>query len=177
MRAESQNQQPLAVWFTGLSGAGKTVLANALEKRLFSLGRHTMLLDGDNMRHGLNKNLGFKEADRIENIRRVAEVAKLMNDAGLIVLTSFISPYESDRESARGVIGAPFRLVYVSTPLEVCEGRDVKGLYAKARRGEIPNFTGVTDPYEIPANPDFIIDTSGCSVDEAVEMIMERFFY
>lgn len=176
MRAELKGQKPLTIWFTGLSGAGKTVLANALEKRLFAQGKHTMLLDGDNVRHGLNKNLGFKEADRIENIRRVAEVAKLMNDAGLIVITSFISPYENDRENARSIIGEPFALVYVSTPLDVCENRDVKGLYAKARRGEIPNFTGVTDVYEEPVHPDFTLDTTDCSIDEAIEMLMRRFF-
>lgn len=176
MRAGAKGQQPLTIWFTGLSGSGKTVLANALESRLFTAGRHTMMLDGDNMRHGLNKNLGFKEADRIENIRRAAEVAKLMNDAGLIVLTSFISPYESDRENARNIIGESFMLVYVSTPLEVCESRDVKGLYAKARRGEIPNFTGITDVYEAPVNADLTIDTSVCTVDEAVDVIMKRFF-
>jgi len=176
MRAEEKGQKPLTIWFTGLSGSGKTTLANALEKRLFALGKHTMLLDGDNVRHGLNKNLGFKEADRIENIRRVAEVAKLMNDAGLIVLTSFISPFESDRENARAVVGAPFALVHVSTPLQVCEARDAKGLYAKARRGEIPNFTGVTDVYEAPERPELVVDTSACSVDEAVGMLMKRFF-
>lgn len=176
MRAAAKGQTPLTIWFTGLSGAGKTVLANALEKRLFALGLHTMLLDGDNIRHGLNKNLGFKEADRIENMRRVAEVAKLMNDAGLIVLASFISPYESDRGSVREIIGEPFILVHVSTPLEVCESRDVKGLYAKARQGEIPNFTGITAPYETPANADMSIDMSGCEVDEAVDMLIRRFF-
>jgi bifunctional enzyme CysN/CysC len=176
MRAELKGQKPLAIWFTGLSGAGKTVLANALEKRLFALGKHTMLLDGDNVRYGLNKNLGFKETDRIENIRRVAEVARLMNDAGLIVITSFISPYESDRENARSIIGEPFALVHVNTPLDVCESRDVKGLYAKARWGEIPNFTGVTDVYEEPLRPDCTIDTSACTVSEAVEILMLRFF-
>ena len=176
MRADIKGQNPLTVWFTGLSGAGKTFLANALEKRLFALGKHTMMLDGDNVRHGLNKNLGFKEGDRVENIRRVAEAARLMNDAGLIVLASFISPYESDREEARIIIGGPFVLVYVSTPLDVCESRDVKGLYAKARRGEIPNFTGVTDVYETPIHPELTIDTSGCTVDEAVETLMRKFF-
>ena len=174
MRAEQKGQKPFTIWLTGLSGAGKTVIANALEKRLFALGKHTMLLDGDNIRYGLNKNLGFKEADRIENIRRVAEVAKLMNDAGLIVITAFISPYEMDRENARSIIGDQFVLVYLNTPLEVCESRDVKGLYAKARRGEIPNFTGVTDVYEEPVRPDLTIDTSACSVDEAVEIMMSK---
>jgi len=176
MRAEIKTQKPLTLWFTGLSGAGKTVLANALEKRLFAMGRHTALLDGDNLRHGLNKNLGFEEVDRVENIRRTAEVAKLMNDAGLIVLASFISPYESDRENAKEIIGKPFNLIYVNTPLDVCEGRDVKGLYAKARRGEIPNFTGVTSIYETPKNTDLKIDTTDCTIDEAVDKLMKRFF-
>jgi bifunctional enzyme CysN/CysC len=176
MRASLKGQKPATIWFTGLSGAGKTVLANALERRLHALGKHTMILDGDNIRHGLNRNLGFKEADRIENIRRIAEVSKLMNDAGLIVLTSFISPHESERENAREIIGSAFRLVYVSTSLEVCESRDVKKLYAKARRGEIPNFTGISATYEIPGQPDLTIDTAECSVDEAVEMLMREFF-
>jgi bifunctional enzyme CysN/CysC len=176
MRAELMAQKPLTLWFTGLSGAGKTVIANALEKRLFELGIHTMILDGDNIRHGLNKNLGFIESDRVENIRRVAEVSKLMNDAGLVVLASLISPYESDRENASDIIGEPFKLIYISTPLEVCESRDTKGLYAKARRGEIPNFTGVTDVYDKPAECALEIDTSDGTVDEAVELIIRRFF-
>ena len=171
MRAAQKNQKPNTVWFTGLSGAGKSFLANALEKRLFAAGKHTMLLDGDNVRFGLNRDLGFNEANRVENIRRVSEVAKLMNDAGLIVLVSFISPYESDRQNAKAIIGDAFKLVYVSTPIEVCESRDVKGLYKKARHGEIPNFTGVTAPYEAPREPDFTIDTSKISLEEAVENI------
>ena len=176
MRADMKGQKPLTIWFTGLSGAGKTVMANALEKRLFALGKHAMLLDGDNIRHGLNKNLGFKEGDRVENIRRVAEVAKLMNDAGLIVLAAFISPYESDREEARSIIGEPFVLVHVSTSLDVCESRDVKGLYARARRGEIPNFTGVTDVYETPIQSELTIDTGECTVGESVETLIRKFF-
>jgi bifunctional enzyme CysN/CysC len=176
MRAEMKGQKPLTIWFTGLSGAGKTVLANALESRLYKMGRHTILLDGDNMRQGLNKNLGFKEADRIENIRRAAETAKLMNDAGLIVLAAFISPHESERENARDIIGGQFALVYVNTPLEVCENRDEKGLYIKARSGEIPNFTGVTDIYEAPGDADLVIDASSCTVDEAADMLVKRFF-
>ncbi len=138
------------------------------------MGRHTMLLDGDNIRMGLNRNLGFEEADRVENIRRIAEVAKLMNDAGLIVLTAFISPYEKDRENARRIIGEEFFEVYVSTPLEECEKRDVKGLYKKARRGEIPNFTGITSVYEASKHPDMSIDTSQCSLEDAVERILSR---
>ena len=176
MRAESKGQKPLTIWFTGLSGAGKTVLANALEKKLFSLGKHTMLLDGDNIRCGLNKDLGFKEADRGENIRRAAEVAKLMNEAGIIVLASFISPYENDRENACGIIGEPFKLVYLSASLEVCESRDAKGLYSKARRGELPNFTGINAAYEIPAQADLVLDTDSFSIDKAVEVIIENFF-
>jgi bifunctional enzyme CysN/CysC len=132
-----------------------------------------MILDGDNVRLGLNKDLGFTETDRVENIRRVAEVAKLMNDAGLINLVSFISPYESDRQNARSIIGENFKLVFVSTSLEICESRDVKGLYRRARNGEIPNFTGITAPYEKPAEADFTIDTGSCSVDAAVDMLLK----
>ena len=174
IRSEQKGQTPKTVWFTGLSGSGKSTLANELEKRLVAMGRHTMLLDGDNVRMGLNKNLGFTEADRVENIRRIAEVAKLMNDAGLIVLTAFISPYKKDRENAREIIGEDFFEVYVSTPIEECERRDVKGLYRKARRGEIPNFTGITSPYEAPDTPDFAVDTRETSVEEAVSMILEQ---
>lgn len=166
-------QTPVTIWFTGLSGAGKSTLANELEKRLNLMGRYTMLLDGDNVRMGLNKDLGFREKDRVENIRRISEVAKLMNDAGLIVLTSFISPYLADRENARDIIGKEsFIEVYVSTPIEECERRDVKKLYQKAREGEIPNFTGVNSPYEAPVDPDIAIDTSNKSVDECVEEIL-----
>ena len=144
------------------------------EKRLVAMGKHTMLLDGDNIRMGLNKDLGFTEVDRVENIRRIAEVAKLMNDAGLIVLTAFISPYKKDRENAKEIIGHDFFEVYVSTPIEECEKRDVKGLYKKARKGGIPNFTGISSPYEIPESPDLSINTKEMSVDEAVSMIMDK---
>lgn len=172
-RSISLGQKPLTIWFTGLSGSGKSTLANALEKILHSRGRHTMLLDGDNVRLGLNSNLGFTEPDRMENIRRISEVAKLMNDAGLIVLTAFISPYRQDRERAREIIGREnFIEVFVSAPLEVCEKRDVKGLYVKARNGEIPNFTGITSPYEPPLSPDISIDTDRCSLDESVEKLL-----
>jgi bifunctional enzyme CysN/CysC len=175
IRAQQKLQKPLTIWFTGLSGSGKSTLANELEKRLVALGKHTMLLDGDNVRHGLNKNLGFKPADRVENIRRIAEVAKLMNDAGIIVITSFISPYEEDRRNAREIIGDEcFLEIYVSTSVEECERRDVKGLYKKARAGEIPNFTGVTAPYEAPDEPFVDIDTEECSVDEAVNLILKE---
>ncbi len=176
IRAGLKNQKPVTIWFTGLSGSGKSTLANALEKRLVSLGKHTMLLDGDNIRLGLNKDLGFKEADRVENIRRIAECAKLMNDAGLIVLTSFISPFAKDREHARKIIGDDFVEVYVSTPLKECEKRDVKGLYKKARNGEIPNFTGISSPYEAPTNPEVTVDTSQpieTCVDQLIEYIRE----
>ncbi len=175
LRAKSLGQKPKTIWFTGLSGAGKSTLANAVEKVLHMRGKHTMLLDGDNIRMGLNKNLGFTEQDRIENIRRIAEVAKLMNDAGLIVLTAFISPYRADREQAREIIGKEnFVEVYVSTPLTVCEERDVKGLYRKAREGEIPNFTGISSPYEPPVAPELVIDTDKASLEESVEWLMEE---
>lgn len=175
VRAQKLGQKPVTIWFTGLSGSGKSTLANELEKVLTLQGKHTMLLDGDNIRMGLNQDLGFDEKGRIENIRRIAEVAKLMNDAGLIVLTAFISPYESDREKAREIIGAEnFIEVYVNTPLEVCEERDVKGLYKKAREGKIPNFTGISSPYEEPQNPSVVIDTSKVSLEQAVEEISHK---
>ena len=174
-RAEMKNQKPVTIWFTGLSGSGKSTIANALEKRLYNEGYHTMLLDGDNVRMGLNSNLGFEPEDRIENIRRVAEVSKLMNDAGLIVLTAFISPFESDRQNARNIIGDnSFVEVYVNTPLEECERRDVKGLYKRAREQQIPNFTGITSPYEIPQNPEIAVRTDEMSVEECVDEIMKR---
>lgn len=173
VRAEQMGQKPVTLWFTGLSGSGKSALANEIEKRLSISGRHTMLLDGDNIRMGLNKNLGFEPEDRIENIRRIAEVAKLMNDAGLIVLTSFISPFRSDRQNARSIIGGEnFIEIYVSTPLEECERRDVKGLYRKAREGKIPNFTGISSPYEEPEEADIVIDTSRQSLERSADMIL-----
>lgn len=174
IRENMLQQKAATIWMTGLSGAGKSTLANELEKRLISLGKHTMLLDGDNVRMGINKDLGFKENDRIENIRRVAEVAKLMNDAGLIALTSFISPFKADRRAAREIIGECFVEVYVSTPLEECAKRDVKGLYAKAQKGEISNFTGISSPYEAPEHPQITVDTSEMSVDECIDYIMKE---
>lgn len=175
LRAKSLAQVPKTIWFTGLSGAGKSTLANAVEKNLYMRGKHTMLLDGDNIRMGLNKNLGFTEQDRVENIRRIAEVAKLMNDAGLIVLTAFISPYRADRKKAREIIGQDnFIEVYVSTPLEICEKRDVKGLYRNAREGKIPNFTGISSPYEPPVAPEVVIDTGNTSQDDSVKWLMEK---
>lgn len=173
-REKQLGQSAKTIWFTGLSGSGKSTLANELEERLVAMGKHTMLLDGDNVRMGLNKNLGFREADRIENIRRIAEVSKLMNDAGLIVLTSFISPFAQDRQNAREIIGDAFMEVYVSTPIEECERRDIKGLYQMARKGELDYFTGVTSPYEAPEHPDAVIDTSQHSVEECVDLILQQ---
>lgn len=174
-RSEHMGQKPLTLWFTGLSGSGKSTLANELEKRLAAAGKYTMLLDGDNVRMGLNKDLGFKTKDRIENIRRIAEMAKLMNDAGLVVLTAFISPFAADRRMAREIIGGDSMVeIYVSTPLEECERRDVKGLYGKARRGEIPNFTGISSPYETPVNPEITVDCTAAMIEEAVEYVMRR---
>lgn len=173
-RSQQKNQTPFTIWMTGLSGSGKSTIANALEKRLVGLGKHTMLLDGDNIRMGLNKNLGFKEADRIENIRRIAEVAKLMNDAGLITITSFISPYARDRQMARDIIGSEnFLEIYVSTPLEECEKRDVKGLYRRARAGMIPDFTGISSPYDVPSQPALTLDTSKIALEDCVEEILK----
>lgn len=174
LRESQLNQKAMTIWMTGLSGSGKSTIANALEKRLFSMGKHTMLLDGDNVRMGLNKNLGFGEKDRIENIRRIAEVSKLMNDAGLIVLTAFISPYRKDRRSAKDIIGENFIEVYVNTPLEECERRDVKGLYKAARAGKIYDFTGITSPYEKPERPDIVVDTQKSDVEECVNQILEK---
>lgn len=174
-RANQKGQNPKTIWLTGLSGSGKSTLANEIEKRLFLKGNHTMTLDGDNIRLGLNKNLGFKETDRIENIRRIAEVSKLMNDAGIIAITSFVSPYRRDRMKAREIVGSDsFIEIYVSTPIEECEKRDVKGLYAKARRGDIPNFTGISSPYEVPSDPDITIDTTGLTIDGAADAVMAK---
>lgn len=174
-RSRQKGQNAKTIWFTGLSGAGKSTLANEIERRLFTHGKHTMTIDGDNVRLGLNKNLGFEETGRIENIRRIAEVSKLMNDAGLIVIASFISPYERDRMNAKEIIGKNhFIEVYVSTSIEECERRDTKGLYKKARTGQLPNFTGISSPYEVPKNPDIIIDISEFSIEEASEYLMNE---
>ena len=173
--AALKNQVPRVLWFTGLSGAGKSTIANAVEKRLHLMNRHTFLLDGDNVRHGLNRDLGFTEADRIENIRRVGEVSRLMVDAGLIVLTAFISPFRAERELVRAMFpDGEFIEIYVDTPLAVAEARDVKGLYKKARRGEIKNFTGIDSPYEPPEDPEIRVNTSEMSVDEAAEFIIGK---
>ena len=172
-RAALKAQRGQVVWLTGLSGAGKSTIANLVEKRLHALGRHTYLLDGDNVRHGLNKDLGFTEEDRVENIRRVAEVAKLMVDAGLIVLTAFISPFRAERQMARDILEpGEFIEVFVDTPLAVAEARDVKGLYKKARSGQLKNFTGVDSPYEAPENPELRIDTTAIDPVEAAEQIV-----
>jgi bifunctional enzyme CysN/CysC len=174
-RAGLTRQKPCVVWFTGLSGAGKSTIANLLERRLHSSGHLTYLLDGDNVRHGLNKDLGFTEQDRVENIRRVAEVARLMIDAGLIVLVSFISPFRAERQSARALVGTgEFVEVFVDTPLANAEQRDVKGLYAKARRGELKNFTGIDSPYEAPESPEIRVDTTVLSPEQAAERIFEH---
>jgi len=172
-RANQKGQQPCVLWFTGLSGAGKSTVANALEQMLYLRGHHSYLLDGDNVRHGLNKDLDFSDAGRVENIRRIGEVAKLFVDAGLIVVTAFISPFRSDRQMVRNLVKeGEFVEIYVSTPLEVCEQRDPKGLYVKARRGSIKDFTGVSSPYEAPESPDISLDTSRLTVQESVETII-----
>ena len=171
--AELKGQRPKILWFTGLSGSGKSTIANALEKKLHANGKHTFLLDGDNVRHGLNKDLGFTDADRIENIRRIGEVAKLMSDAGLIVLTAFISPFRAERDMVRALVPAgDFIEVHVDTPLDIAERRDVKGLYKKARAGELKNFTGIDSPYEPPEAPEIIVNTTELSADEAADAII-----
>jgi bifunctional enzyme CysN/CysC len=173
--AQLKNQTPVVLWMTGLSGSGKSTIANAVELKLAQMNRHTFLLDGDNVRHGLNKDLGFTDADRIENIRRVGEVAKLMTDAGLIVITAFISPFRSEREMVRNMMApGEFIEVFIDTPLPVAEKRDVKGLYAKARTGQLKNFTGIDSPYEAPETPEIHIDTTQMTIDEAAQIIFEK---
>jgi len=174
-RAALKHQTPSVLWFTGLSGSGKSTIANLVEKKLYALGRHSFLLDGDNVRHGLNKDLGFTEADRIENIRRVGEVAKLMADAGLIVITAFISPFRAEREMVRAMLPEDeFIEIFVDTPLAEAEKRDVKGLYRKAREGALKNFTGIDSPYEAPEQPEIRIDTTRMSAEDAADLIVER---
>ncbi len=171
--AEMKNQKPRVLWFTGLSGSGKSTIANEVEKKLALMNRHTFLLDGDNVRHGLNKDLGFTESDRIENIRRIGEVAKLMTDAGLIVLTAFISPFRADRQLVRDMMGeGEFIEIHVDTPLDIAEARDVKGLYKKARSGELKNFTGIDSPYEEPEEPEIRVNTVAMSPEEAADYII-----
>jgi len=172
--ANLKNQKPAVLWMTGLSGSGKSTIANAVEKKLARMNRHTFLLDGDNVRHGLNKDLGFTDADRIENIRRVGEVAKLMTDAGLIVITAFISPFRSERDMVRNMMQpGEFVEVHIDTPLSVAEERDVKGLYAKARAGDLKNFTGIDSPYEAPETPEIRIDTTAMTIEQAADQIIE----
>jgi adenylyl-sulfate kinase len=172
-RTRLLKQKPLTLWLTGLSASGKSTLAYALERALIAAGRACYVLDGDNVRHGLNRNLGFSVEDRSENIRRIAEVAKLMNDAGLIVITSFISPMIADRNIAREIIGAnQFKEIYVSTPLATCEARDPKGLYAKARAGKLAGFTGISADYEPPIEPDLTIDTSSGSIEDYLKKLL-----
>ncbi|MBU60597.1 MAG: adenylyl-sulfate kinase [Alcanivorax sp.] len=172
-RAKQKNQVPKCIWLTGLSGSGKSTLANALEVALTEQGKHTYLLDGDNVRHGLNKNLGMSDEDRTENIRRVSEVAKLMVDAGLVVITAFISPFRADRDAARALFeDGEFVEVFADAPLEECEKRDPKGLYKKARAGEIKEFTGIDSPYEAPAKPEVVINTADNDIEACVKQLI-----
>jgi len=173
-RSGQKHQKPCIVWLTGLSGAGKSTIANLVEKKLFAMGQHTYLLDGDNVRHGLNKDLGFTDEDRVENIRRISEVAKLMVDAGLIVISAFISPFRSERDMARHMVDdGEFIEVYINTPLDVAEQRDVKGLYKKARRGELKNFTGIDSPYETPEKAECTLDTTSMTPEECADMVID----
>jgi adenylylsulfate kinase len=173
-RAKHTNQKPCIIWFTGLSGSGKSTIANALEEILYNNGNYTYILDGDNIRHGLNKDLGFDEASRVENIRRIGEVAKLFVDSGQIVLSAFISPYIKDRELVKGLVErGEFIEVYIDTPLSVCEDRDPKGLYKLARDGKIKDFTGIDSPYEEPTNPDIHIINDKLSIENASKVIIE----
>ena len=173
-RSSIKKQKPCVLWFTGLSGSGKSTIANAVEKELFRLKKHTYLLDGDNIRMGLNRGLGFSDIDRVENIRRIGEVSKLFVDSGLIVLTAFISPFIKDRDMVKSLVEKyEFIEVFVDTPLKVCEERDTKGLYKKARAGEITNFTGISSIYESPINADIIVDTEDKSVNEVVVKIID----
>lgn len=173
-RAEQKNQKPCMLWFTGLSGAGKSTVANALDAMLFKECRHTYLLDGDNVRHGLNRDLGFSDVDRVENIRRIGEVGKLFTDAGLIVLSAFISPFRSDRQMVRSLFPVgEFIEIHISTSLAVCEQRDPKGLYVKARKGEIKHFTGIDSDYEAPEAPELVIDAGALSINDCAKQIYD----
>jgi len=172
-RAAMKVQKPCILWFTGLSGSGKSTVANAVESQLLALGKHTYLLDGDNVRMGLNKGLTFSDEDRIENIRRIGEVSKLFVEAGTLVLTAFISPFQKERDAVRALVAEDeFIEVFIDTPLSVCESRDPKGLYQKARKGEIPNFTGISSPYEAPEKPEIHVKTENLSIDESAQQII-----
>lgn len=172
-RAAQKKQKPVILWFTGLSGSGKSTVANAVEKKLFDKNCHSYLLDGDNIRHGLNKDLSFSDIERIENIRRIGEVSKLFVDSGLIVLTAFISPFIGDRQLVRELVdNDEFIEIYIDTPLEVCESRDPKGLYKKARAGEIRNFTGIDSAYEVPVSPEVHVKTAELSIEECAEQVV-----
>lgn len=172
-REKKNGHKAVVLWFTGLSGSGKSTLAHAVENALFEMGCNTYVLDGDNIRHGLNKNLGFSPEDRTENIRRIGEVAKLFTEAGVIALTAFISPYRADRDKAREIAGdGVFIEIYVKCPLEVCEQRDVKGLYKKARAGQIPEFTGISAPYEEPLSPEIVVDTSQRNLEDSAKFVI-----
>jgi len=173
-RSNIKNQKSCILWFTGLSGSGKSTIANAVESKLLEMNKHTYLLDGDNIRMGLNKGLGFSDADRVENIRRIGEVSKLFVDAGTIVLTAFISPFQKERAAVRELVDThEFIEVFIDTPLEVCESRDPKGLYKKARTGEIPNFTGISSPYEAPTTPEIHILNDNISIEDVAKQIID----
>ncbi|MFT4940713.1 MAG: adenylylsulfate kinase [Paraglaciecola sp.] len=174
-RAEAKKQKPCVIWLTGLSGSGKSTVANLLEKKLAEHNKHTYLLDGDNVRHGLCGDLGFSDKDRVENIRRISEVAKLFVDSGQIVLTAFISPFKSERDYCRNLLEAKeFVEVFVNTPLDICEQRDPKGLYKKARQGDIANFTGIDSSYEAPQNPEIVLNYDGQSAEQSAEQLFEQ---
>jgi adenylylsulfate kinase len=173
-RSKMKDHKPLLIWFTGLSGSGKSTIANELEKRLFDVGVHTYILDGDNVRKGLNSDLDFTEKGRIENIRRIGEVSNLFLDAGLVVLSAFVSPFRSDRSLVKKLAGdGNYIEVFVDCPLEVCEARDVKGLYKKARKGEIKDFTGISAPFEVPESPEIEINTAQLSIGESVQKVLD----
>ncbi|KNY19448.1 adenylylsulfate kinase [Methylobacterium sp. ARG-1] len=174
-RWHALRQRPVIAWFTGLSGAGKSSVANAVDHALMQVGRHTMVLDGDNLRHGLSNDLGFSDEDRVENIRRAAETARLMAEAGLIVIVSLISPFRQERAMARRIAGdVPFLEIFIDTPLQVCEARDPKGLYHRARAGEISSFTGISAPYEPPETPDVVVQTEGCTIQKSAASLISK---
>lgn len=174
-RWHALGQRPVITWFTGLSGAGKSSVANAVDHALMKVGRHTMVLDGDNLRHGLSNDLGFSDEDRVENIRRAAETARLMAEAGLIVIVSLISPFRQERAMARRIAGdVPFLEIFIDTPLQVCEARDPKGLYHRARAGEISSFTGISAPYEPPETPDMVIQTEACTIQKSAASLISK---